>query len=304
MAFVVRQRRHIEDELRRIARKELRRARESLTKGEGVPSSAAVHDARKGVKKVRAVLAVLEHNGTRVRSKDRRRLQAAAHALSALRDREALVGTLDQLMAHFPKRLPEHTYRVIRRALVRDKSRAEDRARHASIAMLVAARLKKIGQSMKRWRFQSIDAKDFTAAIRWAYRDSRAGYKRAVAARESDETHRWRKRVKQLWYQLRLAQPMLPRNGTLVADLNRLQTSLGDEHNLLVLRTAVVGAQALAAMDREIAELSAMTVARQRQLQRKAFALGRRLHRRKPKAFVRALRRQAKRAPRAAAKAA
>ena len=304
MAFVVLQRRHIEDELMGIARKELSRARESLVKDGAAPSATAVHESRKRVKKVRTVLDVLEATGTKVRSKDRRRLQAAAHALSALRDRDAVIATFDTLRKQFPKRLPEHSYGLIRRVLIRAKSRAAERARHAHVAARVASRLKRMSRSIKRSPLRSIDAAHLAYAIGRAYRDSRRGLKRAVSARQSNETHRWRKRVKQLWYQLRLAQRLAPGIAVLVRDLKRLETWLGEEHNLLILRTTLLGARDLQTMRGEVAQLTAMTAGRQQQLRRKAFALGRRLHARKPKAFVRALLRRSKRAARSPAKAA
>jgi CHAD domain-containing protein len=296
VAFAVRQRRHLEDELKRIARTELRRGRETLVKDGTGPSAAAVHEARKSVKKVRAVVDVLEETGTSVRRRDRRRLQAAAHALSALRDREALIGAFDRLRRHFPRRLSEHTYGVVRRVLVQGKARADDEARHANVTGRVATRLKRIRRSIKRWSPGSIDANDLASAAGRAYRKSRAGLKRAVSTRQSEETHRWRKRVKQLWYRLRLAQPLAPGYSALVGDLKRLETWLGEDHDLFVLRTTLEGAPQLRSIGGDVARLTAMTVEGQRQLRRKAFALGRRLHARKPKAFARALRKRSKRA--------
>jgi CHAD domain-containing protein len=302
--FAIRQRRHLEDELRRIARTELRSARETLVKDGTGPSATTVHEARKSVKKVRAVVDVLEETGTRVRRRDRRRLRAAAHALSALRDREALIGAFDRLRRHFPRRLSEHTYGVIRRVLVQGKARADDEARHANLTVRVARRLDRMRRSITQWSLCSIDAKDLASAASRAYRQSRAGLKRAVSTRQSDETHRWRKRVKQLWYRLRLAQPLAPGYSALVGDLKRLEIWLGQDHDLFVLRTTLEGAPQLRSMSGDVARLTATTVEGQRQLRRKAFALGRRLHARKPKAFARALRRRSKRATDSPAKAA
>ena len=61
--------------------------------------------------------------------------------------------------------------------------------------------------------------------------------KRARVTGQSATLHRWRKELKTLRYQLRLARPLMTGIAPLVAYfLKRLETALGDDHNLVVLR--------------------------------------------------------------------
>src|SRR5690349_10493140 len=53
MAFELRERKHIEDELTRIVRRQLRRAARGLTTSADSQVGGAVHESRKAVKKVR-----------------------------------------------------------------------------------------------------------------------------------------------------------------------------------------------------------------------------------------------------------
>ena len=62
-----------------------------------------MHESRKAVKKVRAALEVLEHSGTEIPSRDRKRLKKAARELSALRDSTAIIDTFDRVRRHYPK---------------------------------------------------------------------------------------------------------------------------------------------------------------------------------------------------------
>jgi len=55
--------------------------------------------------------------------KDARRLGAVGRTLSILRDADAVIATFDHLRKRFPRRLPEHTYAIMRRELVRAQAR-------------------------------------------------------------------------------------------------------------------------------------------------------------------------------------
>jgi len=102
MAFVLRPGREVGEELRKIARQELRRASTSLR---GAKASSKVHDARKRVKKIRAVVKLMSEARDGEWTKSDRSLRTAGRLLSDLRDTDALVETLDGLRKRYPKRL-------------------------------------------------------------------------------------------------------------------------------------------------------------------------------------------------------
>src|SRR5881397_3659292 len=133
MSFELHQRKHIDDELRSIARRQLRRASEALKQSDARAFGTSVHDARRSVKKARAVVKTLRAAGADVSRKDRRRLRKASRELSRLRDSAAIVDTFDRVRKRYPKRLAEHTYGILRRALLEARERGEGSARRDGI---------------------------------------------------------------------------------------------------------------------------------------------------------------------------
>jgi CHAD domain-containing protein len=120
--------------------------------------------------------------------------------------------------------------------------------------------------------------------------------KRALVTGQSATLHRWRKELKTLWYQLRLTGPLMTGVSPLIAEVHRLETELGDDHNLVVLEATLRGCRELRSMRAEIRQIDRLAARMRQPLRRRAFALGRRLHARKPKAFARWLRASSERA--------
>ena len=83
MAYRLRQHESVPKGLRRVVTKELKGAAKRLAVAE--PSEDAIHDARKSIKKVRAVVQLLQHHEMGTKG-NRKRLRHAGHLLSALAD--------------------------------------------------------------------------------------------------------------------------------------------------------------------------------------------------------------------------
>jgi CHAD domain-containing protein len=128
------------------------------------------------------------------------------------------------------------------------------------------------------------------AVIAASYRRSRKAMKRARATGQSATLHRWRKELKTLWYQLRLATPLATGVAPLIPDLKRLETDLGDDHNLVVLAATLRGCRELRSMRAELRQIERLAARMRQPLRRRAFTLGRRVHGRKPQAFARWIR--------------
>jgi CHAD domain-containing protein len=294
MSFELHRRTHLEHELEKIVRRELRKTTCALAGSGGSKLENAVHESRKSVKKVRAVAAILEEAGTKLPRKDRKRLKAAARALSRLRDSAAIVDTFDRVRRRYPKVLSVHTYGILRRGLVGARNREQAHAQRDGVVAEAAEQLATTRKSAKHWASRSIDVSGIVAVVAASYRRSRTTMKRARATGQSATLHRWRKALKTLWYQLRLARPLTTGVAPMIADLKRLETELGDDHNLIVLAATLRGCRDLRTMRADIRQIDRLAARMRQPLRRRAFALGRRLYRRKPKAFARWIRRSAK----------
>ena len=108
MSFELHHRKHIEDDLTKIVRQQLRNTADALTKSEGSQVRSAVHESRKSVKKVRAVVAFLTEAGAKLPRRDRKRLKSAARALSRVRDTTAIIDTFDRVRRRYPKVTRSH----------------------------------------------------------------------------------------------------------------------------------------------------------------------------------------------------
>jgi hypothetical protein len=180
--------------------------------------------------------------------------------LSNLRDADVVIETFDHLRSRLAHRIPEHTSAIIR--------------------------------SAKQWSAPSIDVSELPQVLRRSFRASRKAMRRAQTRGRAPDFHDWRKRVKNLWYQLRLAERLVSGLSTQLAEFRELETALGEEHNLVVLRTKLTRDRGLRHIRSETNRLRAMSTALQEELRRSALVLGTRLHKSSPKEFANDLRRR------------
>jgi CHAD domain-containing protein len=296
VSFELHHRKHIEDELRKIVRRQLRNTAHALNTTEGSQFRSAVHESRTSVKKVRAVAAFLTEAGAKLPRRDRKRLKSAARALSGVRDSAAIIDTFDRLRRRYSRQLSAHTYGILRRGLVAARDRSEARAQRDGVIAEAAERLKNTRKSARKWTSPSIKWPGMIAIVAASYRRSRHAMKRARVTGQSATLHRWRKELKTLWYQLRLARPLMTGAAPLIAELDRLETELGDDHNLVVLEATLRGCRDLRSMRAEIRQIDRLAARMRQSLRRRAFVIGRRLFVRKPEAFARRLRASVKQA--------
>ena len=74
-----------------------------------------------------------------------------------------------------------------------------------------------------------------------------------------------------MWYQLRLAKPLTIGVAPLIADLKRLETELGDEHDLVVLAATLRACRELRTMRADIRRIDRLAARMRQPLQRRAF---------------------------------
>ena len=93
----------------------------------------------------------------------------------------------------------------------------------------------------KRWDMHDLDLPELIAVVTASYRRSRKAMRDAIETGLSATLHRWRKELKILWYQLRLLKPLTSGVAPFVREMNRLETQLGEDHNLVVLAATLRG---------------------------------------------------------------
>jgi hypothetical protein len=286
MAFALKPAQPIRKRLKRLVSRQLTRAEASLRHDR----ADTIHRARTSIKKARAIVGLLREADAGSIKKDERRLRRAAHMLAPFRDADATVATLDKLHAHYPKRLPEHTYAMLRR-LLRAGTHAGTDGRARRSLTRAAGSLRAVHRSMKNWRVPRIGRRELASLVTAGYRSSRKAMRRAEDDLCPAELHRWRRRVKALWYDFRLAQGLASPLRKEARRLEQLEAGLGEDHNLTMLQAALAkDADVARRVPAAVREIGAMSTRVQARLRRKAFALGKQLFHNRPKLFARRLR--------------
>jgi CHAD domain-containing protein len=219
--------------IRRLARKALLGAIDCLQPGRAAARDDAVYEGRKNIKKTRALLELLRNHLGHTYRKDKQQLRQAARPLSQERDAKIFLDTFDDVHRRHRTALRQTRWRLVRRIL--EKSSA-DITRRASRRASITRTLNGLAAVYRDSRSWSLEARGFRA-LRSGLKRSIRRARNAWQCAQKDQTpanfHRWRKRVKTHWYQARLVEPIDPRRlRRYLSKLHRLETWLGDHHNL------------------------------------------------------------------------
>ena len=274
----------------RCAAAQLDRAVTELTEGVEADPETAVHTARKAIKKERSLLRLTRGSiGDRRRGRENRALRHAARTLSAARDAEAMLATLDDLSTRYAGQLPERTFGAVREPLERRRDVQREQLAGSDLIARVAAELAGVRARLDDWELYDDGWGMLEVGLRRSYRDGRRAFHRAREHRSGADWHQWRKRVKDLWYQQRLLSAVAgPVCAGQAKDAHRLADLLGDDHDLVVLRHALAGEASHAVADLDA--VAGLIDHRQEELRRQALQLGGRVYAEKPKPFVRRMR--------------
>ena len=286
----------------RCAREQLDHAVGELSEGIGDDPVAAVHSARKAVKKERSLLRLARGAmSPQQRRRENRALRAAAHGLSDVRDAEVMIETVEQLADRFAGQLPESTFQAITEQLklTRDDQRGQlmgSGSDARAVQELGSVRLRVDDWKLTQGGWQAIEP-----GLLRCYRQGRQAFARAQRQPSLEDLHAWRKRVKDLWSQERLLAPVCgPVVRGQAKDAHRLADLLGGDHDLGVLRQVLTREHLDVAIDLDA--VVRLIDHRREELQTEAVHIGERVYAEKPKAFGRRMRRSWK-AGRATARA-
>jgi CHAD domain-containing protein len=278
----------------RIAQTRLDDALEHLGDGLEKDAPTAVHEARKDLKKARAVLRLVrEPLGKDRYRRDNARLREASAALARTRDATVKIDTLEALSERYGGDLP-HGSEALRRDLEHERRAAAAGADESGSDLAAAAQrardlITEARDEIDGWTFPKSGFKLLAAGLERSYR---RGYKRFADVRDDptpENVHEWRKRAKDLWYDLRLLRGTWPTViGPAADQAHELSDLLGDHHDLAVLsedldaRPGFDGDEAVA--------IQSLIEARQEELLEAAVPIGERLYAESPRAFVERMR--------------
>jgi len=289
--------------LRRIVVGQLDLAIELLESDRGGTDEATVHELRKLLKRVRAIVRLLRVElGAKRFARENAALRECGRRVAGARDAEVMVDTLDALLGRDPRLAGRGAVAALRAQLVREREAAraagrDPRLRGAVVADLRALRARALGWQLRE---RGGDPSSLVApGVERLYAEGRKRMRRARRRGDFESMHAWRKRVKGLRY----AAETLDRGGAarklksgrrlhrVARRADRLGELLGEEHDLALLARTVRGHGELFAGQRKARKRLLQGIARRRKrLRGRALREGKRLYERKPQTFVRRLR--------------
>ena len=273
----------------RIVGEQLDKAIAELS-GDATDLPEAVHQVRKRCKKIRGLLRLFRGAFSASYSEENAWFRDLARRLSAARDAEAMLESLDMLCEAFSEELDEDAFATVRHAMsarrteVQQDESLPQRVRETTLE-LQDARTRVLGWRLEEDGFAAVE-KGFSRTYRRARKALDASYKDPT----SERFHEWRKRVKYHWYHLRLLRELWPAPmKALAAEAKLLADMLGDDHDLAVLRETLVRERDDLGDREQIEALAALAQRRQDQLRAQAQTLGWRLFADTPADYCRRL---------------
>ena len=278
--------------LKRVVAEEIESAVDQLT-GKGDPNrDEAIHEARKSVKKIRGVLRLIEPQLGDTFPLENTRLQKIGRKLSEFRDAGAIIETFDSLREKYRDELGKHTLAGVRRGLLARKQQAERLARLETVLEKMAAELRRCGKRASAWPLQTDHFAAIAPGLEQTFRRGRRALARVQHNASPENYHTWRKRVKDHWYHIRLLENLW--TDVMHAyenSLKDLETWLGDDHNLVVLREKILAEPDFYGNPKDIALLVKLMDDYHKELRDNSVSLGERIYETKPRRFTRRMER-------------
>jgi hypothetical protein len=290
VAFRLKPHARLSAEVRRLLDRELRLAARSLRRAGSPRRDRAIHEVRRHVKKARAVLrlfrAPLGQRGRRAN----RRLRTISRMLAPITNGEAIIETFERASRQAPRRLPPESVAAVRAGLVHHELRVDEQAKCDRVVEDARSLLEAERRRLRGWRAPVPGFAAIAPGLARTYGDARRAQRLIGRRFTPDRGHRWRRRVKDHWYEMRLLEGRCGR--ALAVDRRRLEAlddRLGEYDDCVILEQVLrdgafvsrpTGVRALAAVRRYRA-----------QLEREARRLGRDIYRQPPRQAVNRLRR-------------
>ena len=282
------------DGLQRVARDQLADAVARLRDRERDPG-VAVHEARKDLKKVRAVLRLTrERLGDERYVPQNRRLREAGRNLADARDAEVKLQTLRALAERFSDEAPSSAIAELEASLQQDLDRITAEGDDAALEDAMAKAVEQIEAGLadvSDWPLEGRGWKLVKDGLVGSYSRGRDAFRETVSNPTPKAVHEWRKRGKDLWYHVRLLRDCWPEVlDALARAAHELSDLLGDHHDLEVLAADVRGPGPLENEPDARDALLELIERRQDELLDRAIPLGERIYAETPPEFKRRIR--------------
>ncbi len=278
----------VPDGVRRMVQEEIQSAVGELNHGGGKKREEAIHEARKSLKKIRGVLRLVQPELGRVYSEENTRIGELGRELSEIRDAAAIIEVFDSLVEKYNGALQKDALASVRRGLEKSKRETEQTADLPKMVQRATSVLRATGRRAKTWPLKQDGFQAIAPGLELRYRRGRKAMATAQKDPIPENYHEWRKRVKDHWYHVRLLESLWTDvMQAREASLKDLETWLGDDHNLVVLREKLEDKPEQYGDSSSVQLVLGLLAQYQKELRENAMSLGQRIYEEKPRQFLR-----------------
>ena len=285
MGFRLKLREPLPDGLKRVFREEVESALQ-LCRHPAKERGVTVHEVRKHLKKLRAAMCLaIGEVGKNRHAREDRCVRKIGRLVSDLRDAQVRLQTLVQLHAESAKGPEDNPFPHLEELL--SLERESFSAAFAGWQKQAIPKLERVGERLSKWPLAGITWKQVCGTVGKTYKLGQRGLAKTIKKPEPENFHAWRKRVKDVWYQLRILQPL---NRVVLekiaADAEVLGELLGREHDFNFLLARLENERGDEALHDELMQLQKLIRKRGKRLRRDALELGRRFYAEPSRAFA------------------
>ena len=284
MGFRLKLNEPLPDGLKRVFREQIQSALK-LCKHPPRQRGVTVHEVRKHLKKLRAAMRLaVGEVGKNQHAREDRRVREIGRLVSDLRDAQVRLQTLIQLRDETAKSSGENFARIEELLSLERESFS---AAFYGWQKLAIPKLERVGERLSKWPLDGISWKQICGAVENIYERGQRGLAKTIKKPVPENFHAWRKRVKDLWYQLRILQPL---NRVVLekiaADAEVLGELLGREHDFHFLLARLEKESGDDALRGELGQLRKVMRKQGKRLRHNALEFGRRFYAEPSKAFA------------------
>src|SRR5262245_30391267 len=245
-----------------------------------------VHEVRKHLKKLRAAMRLaIGVVGKNCHAEENRCVRNIGRLVSDLRDAQVRLQTFIQLRDKAAKNSKQQCFPRTEELLMLERESFS--AAFAGWQKEAIPQLENVKARLMAWPLDDLNWKQICGAVGKIYRRGQRALTNTIDEPEPERFHAWRKRVKDVWYELRILQPL---NKTVLeemaCDAEVLGELLGNEHDLEFLRGRLDKESGDEELADELAKLQKLISKRTKRLRRDALELGRRFYAEPSKAFA------------------
>ena len=274
--------------LKRIVLEIIDRSVFNLAKGNG-SFNEDIHDTRKNFKKARTVLRLVRSNiGEQSYQVENSFYRDAGRTLSDLRDSTVLIQTFDKLLKNSELEMSNFDFSVFREFLIeKHKNIRLAKSKKSAVINSLSTDLLLGRSRVFDWPLSGDDFKLVKKNLQKIYEQGQRYMYAVLSESTKANVHEWRKRVKDLWYSMRVLSNIWPEiMSPLVILLGKLSDTLGDSNDLFLLKEKIILNQNKLKDDQHTRELINFIDRRIIDLLREARSIGRKVYSEDSKYFV------------------